>query len=197
MRACCNLGALQSGGGGAAVDSALRASFVGMLIPFLNVSDIVDSLGVFEIIRCDGKAYEITAYQELYSVLGDRYAETGGQAPPAAGFFRVPQLRGEYGSITGTGTSFGRLYSLGIFQSGENKIHPHFTVVDEDVNVGDALTATNSLSKEKDVGGQDEYTLAGNSAAPTPDISLTSEQGIENNVPAATPVNWVIISKVL
>jgi hypothetical protein len=44
------------------------------------------------LLPCDGSAYLITAYQDLYDVITTLYNTSDGQTTPAAGYFRVPRL---------------------------------------------------------------------------------------------------------
>jgi microcystin-dependent protein len=61
---------------------------------------------------CDGTAYSTTTYAALYAILGNTYNTSGGQAAPAAGFFRVPLLTNRVPVGIGSGT-FATLGSTG------------------------------------------------------------------------------------
>lgn len=43
---------------------------------------------------CDGAAYDTTTYAPLYNVIGSTYNTSTGLSAPAAGYFRVPNLKG-------------------------------------------------------------------------------------------------------
>jgi microcystin-dependent protein len=56
---------------------------------------------------CDGTAYDQTLYPDLFLAIGSTYNNASGQPSPAAGFFRVPDLRSRV--PIGVGTGIGRV----------------------------------------------------------------------------------------
>lgn len=52
---------------------------------------------------CDGTAYSTTLQPNLFAVIGSAYNNASGQSSPAAGFFRVPDLRSRVAIGAGTG----------------------------------------------------------------------------------------------
>lgn len=56
---------------------------------------------------CNGGIHSQGALPELYAVIGDTYATTGGATPPPVGSFRVPDLRGRVPVGAGSGLALG------------------------------------------------------------------------------------------
>ena len=76
---------------------------------------------------CNGTSYLITSYPELYAVIGDLFATTGGQAAPAVGSFRVPiQEVDGYGLFNrGVGLENG---GVGTYEEDMIKSHTHLSL---------------------------------------------------------------------
>jgi microcystin-dependent protein len=74
---------------------------IGLVSPYAGVAAPVGWL------ICDGTAYDQTLYPDLFLAIGSTYNNASGQPSPAAGFFRVPDLRSRV--PIGVGTGIGRV----------------------------------------------------------------------------------------
>jgi microcystin-dependent protein len=71
-----------------------QQSLYSMLPPVGSIMPYAGNKSPLGWLVCDGTAYDTTIYAPLYNVLGSTYDTSTGLSAPAAGYFRVPNLKG-------------------------------------------------------------------------------------------------------
>jgi microcystin-dependent protein len=96
-------------GGKLANDSVVNAKLAdavkNALLPVGSIVPFGGSLAPDGFLLCDGTDYSQSEQSGLYAVLGTAFNQASGHPAPAAGRFRVPDLRGR--SLMGVGTGIG------------------------------------------------------------------------------------------
>jgi microcystin-dependent protein len=122
---------------------------------------------------CNGDALLITAYSQLYSVIGTTFNAFGGFTAPAAGNFRVPNYRG--------------LYPLGYRASGSTAAASAYTAVALNASGGNfSLAHTHTF--------EDTAATVGNSAH-THDVNPGPVTSAAPNVNGVSRGNFTVVSQ--
>lgn len=74
--------------------SKLSAGLISSLVPTGTITAFGGTTAPSGWLLCDGSAYATITYPDLFTVIGNQYDASAGQASPGAGNFRVPIMQG-------------------------------------------------------------------------------------------------------